>query len=141
MTTSISQVQKDQISGLISSLDGGKLSQSEVEIFNRFVLVSISLWVGEIDGRLVCLWGLIPPTLLSDRAYLWLHTTEAVKDHEFILVRRSQIEIAKMLEEYPRIVGQCLVGEARSIRWLRWLGAEFGEPEGHFVPFLIERKG
>lgn len=140
MTATVSRVPRDQISELICGLDGGKLSQSEIEIFQRFVAVSTMVWAADLDGELLGVWGLIPPTLLSDQAYLWLHTTEAVQEHEFVVVRRSQIELKKMLEIYPRIVGQCLIGETRSIRWLRWLGAEFGDHDGRLVPFVIERK-
>ena len=140
MTTSVSRVLRGQITELISLLDDGKLTDSEVEVFNRFMHISAQMWAGSVKGKLLCIWGLVPPTLLSDRAYLWLHTTEAAAEHEFILVRRSQIEVKKMLEAYPRIVGQCLIGETRSIRWLKWLGAEFGDPDARFVPFVIERK-
>ena len=101
------------------------------------MLFSPTMWKGIVDDRLLCIWGVIPPTLLSDRAYLWLITTEAVKDHEFILVRRSQIEIKQILKRYKAIYGHCQVGADRSVRWLRWLGATFGEPEGRLVPFVI----
>lgn len=141
MTTTVIEPRRDQITELISHLDGGRLTEPEIEIFQRFVDASTSIWAAEFGGELLGVWGLVPPTLLSDQAYLWLHTTEAAKEHEFILVRQSQIQVKKMLETYPRIVGQCLIEETRSIRWLKWLGAEFGDHDGRFVPFLIERKG
>lgn len=140
MTTSVSAISKQKVSELISSMAVGTLSDYELETFERFVLVSSKLRAGVIDGKLICLWGLIPPTMLSDQAYLWLHTTEAAKEHEFILVRRSPIEIKAMLEEYPRIVGHCEVGAEQSIRWLKWLGARFGDHNGRLIPFEIVRK-
>jgi hypothetical protein len=45
-----------------------------------------------------------------------------------------------MLQRYPTIVGNCIVGEYKSIRWLKWLGAKFGRPEGNKVPFVIRAK-
>ena len=140
MTTVVSLVTRQKVSELISSLDEGKLSPSEVEMFNRFVLVSSKLRAAQVDGKLIALWGLIPPTMLSDQAYLWLHTTEAAQEHEFIIVRNSQIEVRKMLEEFPRIIGHCEVEATRSIRWLKWLGAVFGDHDGRLVPFEIVRK-
>ena len=140
MTTSIAPVSKQQISELISGLSEGKLTTNEVEIFNRFVSISTMMCAGSVDGRLLCLWGLVPPTLLSDQAYLWLHTTEAAAEHEFVLVRRSQIELAKMLKKFPRIVGHCKLGAAQSIRWLKWLGATFGETDGQLIPFVIRKQ-
>ena len=129
------------MSELISSVDGVKLVGEELEIFNRFVSASAFVYSGIVNDKVVCLWGLIPPTLLSDQAYLWLHTTPAAEEHQFILVRRGQIEMKKMLEEYPKIVGHCEVQATRSIRWLKWLGAKFGEAEGSLVPFIINRQG
>jgi len=139
MTTSVEPITSDQISELISSIDPDKVL--EIEAMQRYAAISVKLRAGSINGHLICLWGLIPPTLCSDRAYLWLYTTEAAQEHEFILVRRSQIEVQEMLEEYPLIVGHCEISETRSIRWLRWLGAKFGDHEGTLVPFMIERKG
>jgi hypothetical protein len=45
-----------------------------------------------------------------------------------------------MLRRYKVIVGNCIVGEDKSIRWLKWLGAKFGKPEGNKVPFVIRAK-
>lgn len=137
MRTSINPVSKSQLAGLISELGPDRMGAGELGILCDWIAKSAFVWSGVHGDRLLCLWGLMPPTLLSDQAYLWLHTTEAVKEHEFVLVRRSQIELKKMLERYPRIVGHCEVGAERSIRWLTWLGAEFGAIEGALVPFVI----
>lgn len=100
-----------------------------------------TLWEGKIDGKTVCVWGMVPPTIMSDQAYIWLYTNdELVREHQFVFVRRSQRMIEQMLEEYPRIVGHCLVDSPRSIRWLKWLGATFGPPSGMLVPFEIRKK-
>ena len=101
---------------------------------------SVVVWVGKVDGEIACVWGLIPPTLISRRAYLWMYSTDAVADHKFVFVRHSQRVIEKMLERYDSIVGHCLVGARDSIRWVRWLGGVFGETNGHFMPFTIERR-
>jgi hypothetical protein len=137
----IAPLAKDQTSELISALDGGMMREDERKIFAHFIGISTTMYHGSIDGKLICLWGLIPPTLLSDQAYLWLYTTPAAEEHQFTLVRRSQIEVKKMLEVYPKIVGHCEVGAERSIRWLKWLGAKFGLAENGLVPFVIERQG
>jgi len=96
------------------------------------------VWVGWDDEEILCCYGLIPPTLLSDRAYLWLYTTEYLKEHLFILVRHSQRAIADALREYPLLVGHCRIGSSKSLRWLRWLGAEFGGAQGDLIPFEIK---
>jgi hypothetical protein len=105
------------------------------------LLMSVSMWSGFIDGDLACIWGVIPPTLMSNQAYLWLYTTDAIKGHEFLLVRHSQRVIEEVLKEYPSIVGHAIIGSDKSIKWLKWLGAKFGEPQGLAIPFRISRHG
>lgn len=102
--------------------------------------MSEKCWVGLVDGELACLWGLIPPTIMSEQAYLWLVVTPLVEDHKFVFVRHSQIMVKRMLEEYPRIVGHTAISNDRGIRWLKWLGATFSEPKGALMPFVIRRK-
>lgn len=98
------------------------------------------LWAGSVDDQIACIWGLIPPTLMSSQAYLWLYTTELVNDHIFVFVRYSQRAIEEMLKEYPTIVGHCEIDNARAIRWVKWLGGTFNEPVGRGLPFMILRK-
>lgn len=104
-----------------------------------FVMQSIEVQSGYIDGKLACVWGLMPPTILSNRAYLWLYTTDVVKEHTFIFIRQSQIAVKQMLEEYSELYGYAEVGNHKAITWLRWLGAVFGEPDDRRIPFIIRR--
>lgn len=139
MTTEIAAVSKKEIANLISTSAEIKLTENEQKQFRRCLRSTAVVWVGKVDGNLVCIYGLIPPSLADNRAYLWLHTTDRVEDYEFTFVRQSQIAVRKMLETFPLIYGHCEVGAERSQRWVKWLGAEFGEPEGSLVPFKIGR--
>jgi hypothetical protein len=105
--------------------------------------MSSAIWVGLIDEQLACIWGLIPPTLMSNQAYLWLYTTDVIKEHQFVLIRHSQLVMEEILKRYKSVCGPVVLGkgDSKSVRWLRWLGAKFGEPEGRGVPFRITRNG
>lgn len=105
------------------------------------LVMSVEIWIGSIGGELACIWGIIPPSLMSHQAYLWLYTTDVIKEHQFILVRHSQMVIEELLKEYDSIVGHAIVGSDKSIRWLKWLGAKFGSPQGTGIPFRISRHG
>lgn len=113
------------------------LSVIEQETMQRAMMNSHTLFVGTDEDRVLAVWGFISPTLLSDTAYLWLFETKHLTAHTFVLIRHSQRIIHAMLEEFPTIHGHGRVGATRSLRWLRWLGAEFGEPQGGFLPFTI----
>lgn len=114
------------------------LSTMAQESMHRAIMNSTHLWLGIDEGQVLAIWGLIPPTLMSDSAYLWLFTTKHLRQHSFILVRHSQRLVQQMLLDYPLIHGHGHVGARRSLRWLRWLGAEFDEPQGEFLPFTIK---
>ena len=97
-------------------------------------------WLGMVDGEVACMWGLVPQTLLSNQAYLWLITTDIALEHKFLLVRYSQLFIEGALKHYSIITGHCEAGNYSARRWLKWLGAEFGESDGKKVTFVIKRK-
>lgn len=134
--TIVEQVRPDRAKQLVRRL---VLTDTEERGMEVCYELSIAIWVGFIDDGIACIWGLIPPTMLSNQAYLWLYTTDLIKHHQFILIRHSQRVIERMLETYPMIVGHVTLGDSKAIRWLRWLGAEFGFPQGTGLPFKIRR--
>lgn len=99
---------------------------------------SVERWMGVADGELACLWGLIPPTFLSDTAYLWLYHTDLVEKYKFRFIRHSQVQMQRMLQHYPNIVGDCQVANTTGRKWLEWLGAKFSPPDPcGLAPFHI----
>jgi len=136
--TEIKKLNMEEAMACANSLD---LTKVDREAMHYAIFLSSVIWGGYIDGRLACIWGLIPPTILSQQAYLWLDTTDVVNGHEFVLVRHSQLVVEEMLKEYPSIVGHAIVDNHKAIRWLKWLGAKFGEPQGQGLPFRISTHG
>jgi hypothetical protein len=118
-----------------------ELSKQDRAAMDYCSLMSVSMWAGLINGELAAMWGLMPPTVLSNQAYLWLYTTEAMEGHEFILVRHSQMVVKEMLKEYPSICGHAVVSNHKAVRWLKWLGAKFEHPIGGGLPFRITNNG
>lgn len=140
MTVVINRAPREDIASLISSHIAPNLNARDLRKFQQFVLVSQAVWHCEIGGEFIGMWGVIPPTLMSDYAYMWVYTNEKVKDHQFVFISHSQIAIAKVLEDWHTVHGHAEASSDKSIRWLKWLGAEFSEPEGKLIPFVIRRK-
>jgi hypothetical protein len=138
MTVSIIRLTGAEAYDLIYPEYLATMSELNQETMQRSMRNSSTVWIGYEGNKVLGFWGLIPPTLLSDRAYLWLSTTRHMPEHVFIFVRYSQRVIEEMLQLYPLIVGHCAVGQAKSKRWLRWLGAEFGPVDGALIPFEIK---
>lgn len=140
MTVSIVRITGHEAYDLIYPQHLAKLSVINQETMHRALTNSLRVWVGFVDGVAVATWGLIPPTMLSDTAYLWLYTDENLREHMFIFIRKSKLAIEEMLAEFPIIVGHAAVGAEKSCRWLKWLGAEFDAPQGHLLPFTIRAR-
>lgn len=132
MTVAIAVASKATVRQLISA-------SNDVEILDRCLGVTQDLWVGWHNDAPVFAWGLIPPTLLSSSAYLWMISIDEAEEHQFVLVRHSQIAMKQMLERYETIIGHCEASAIRSIRWLKWLGAIFGPSDGTLVQFTIRK--
>lgn len=127
----------EPISQIIQQYCGPVLNDRDIMLFQRCQVLG-TIYSGFIDDQFVCCWGLIPPTFISNQAYLWMWNKEPM-EHPFVLIRQSQIQVQEMLKYWNRIVGHCQI-EARSARrWLRWLGAEFGGPSNGLIPFVIRR--
>jgi hypothetical protein len=139
MTASIIRLEDAAAYALLSSEHLATLPDIDQETMHRAIMNSTRMWLGEDDGKIIAMWGLIPPTLLSDEAYLWLFTTKHLQSHVFMFIRHSQRAMKEMLREYPIIVGHAKLDALRSRQWLRWLGAEFGDPVGNnIIPFTIK---
>lgn len=109
-------------------------------VLRQCILRSTEMRYGLVDGEVACMWGLIPPTLLSTTAYLWLFTTHLVDEHKFLFVRHSQRYIEEALKTYPVVIGDVAADNHPARKWLSWLGAQFSTPDRGMIRFAITRK-
>jgi hypothetical protein len=140
MTAHIVRLTGQEAWDLIYPEHFAKLPVKDRTIMSSAMQSSSRVWVGLDDDTVLACWGVQPPSLLSDRAYIWVWTSEHLQSHVFMFIRHSQRAIADMLLEYQTLYGVTVAGNDRAVRWLKWLGAEFG-PEYHGVlPFEIRAK-
>lgn len=107
----------------------------------KLLAESAVVYVGKYEGEIACVYGLVPPTLLSESVYLWLLTTELVAQHPFLFVRHSQRVVEQILKKHPMIIGTTSHSNKSAISWLKWLGAEYSEGRNGMLNFVIRRKG
>lgn len=137
MTAAIARLTGPEAYDLIYPEHLAKLSVSDRTTMRAAMDASSRVWVGYDGDKILACWGVQTPSLLSDRAYLWLYTTEHLNEHVFTFIRHSQRAVADMLLEFNALYGVTVVDNHRAIRWLQWLGAEFGPQTGNFRPFEI----
>lgn len=139
MTVAISVIDREALRRLIQSSPHVRMEDSEFRMLDACLVISTNVFVGLVDGQYACCWGLVPPTIMSDRAYLWLQTSSLLEEHKFLFVRHSQRWIEDALLLYEEIVGFCRPDNASAIRWIEWLGGEFKRPFGSRADFVIRR--
>ena len=127
-----------RLHGLIYPEYLAMLPMDQQETMARSMRNSPDIWVGYNGSKVFALMGLIPPTLLGDKAYIWFWQTPYFEESKLGCLRLSRRCIADALLRYPVLVGHCATGAKASHRWMRWLGATFGEPDGPILPFRIE---
>jgi hypothetical protein len=132
--TKVEPVDSASLAAAITALD---VTADHKQILLRSTKNSSHLWIGTNDETILCFFGLIPPTLLSDTAYLWLYCTADMQGHTIPLIRHSKRAVKTWLELYDCIVGHGHIDRPRSLAWLRMIGAVFGEPQGAVIPFEI----
>lgn len=114
------------------------LSEFNQDTMARAIRNSDWVWIGDVNGEIFGFWGLIAPTILSDRAYLWFMHTEHLCKYTFKFIRHSRKVTAELLDHYPILVGHCASGAVHSLQWVSWCGAVFSEPQGDLIPFEIK---
>jgi len=121
-------------------MDGLHLTPLEQDTLCKCLSRSMHVYYGRVDNTLICIWGVIPASLMSDQGYIWLYASEEVKNHQFVFIRKSQIALEKLLKQYNCLVGYTNVDSEDTKKWLKWLGATFGHPIGKAIPFSIRKK-
>ena len=136
----IKQVTPEEVGSMVGLMQ--TMTVRERVRCNERLRGTVPINAGYLNGELAAIWGVIPPTLASNQAYLWVYTTDALKDlySQFLFIRFSQVMVQDMLLLYESLVGVTEVTATKSIRWLKFLGAEYGPPEGEYLPFVIRRK-
>lgn len=134
----IRKVDRFEAKGLILA-DHGAMNTYQLINFNECLSMMHTGWAGFVDGELLCVWALCPPSMLDTTAYLWMYHTARVADHQFILIRHSQLVMKEMLHHYPRIIGRTASDNPKARRWLEWLGAKFDYDGDGYHTFQIVR--
>lgn len=110
----------------LCSTDGWKEGIDTFEVTMQEVERAAYSWTFVADGKIVCIVGVHTNTLLSNTAYLWMLTTEAAKEHQFLFVRYSKIMIERLKLHFDYIHGFVAADAVHSQRWLYWLGFKIG---------------
>lgn len=140
MKVTIEPVREAHIQEVISNLrDYDRITFSAtVDPFatlRNIVNQSSESFVGLVDGKLFCLWGVNSRFVLSTAIYMWMVTTPRVERHPLVFARYATRVIGSILDEYDVIEGNVVAWNTVAIKWVTWLGATLKETpvEGVFT--------
>lgn len=100
--------------------------------------------VGMLDGQPVCMFGVIPHSILGRQGVPWMVATTHLDNlgaHKALL-RHSRAEFATMRRGYSALFNAVDDRNDAAKRWLKWLGFKFDPPFAHGpdgVPFRMFR--
>lgn len=79
---------------------------------------------GLIDGKAVCIFGVIPATILSVEAFPWAVATADVEDPRYrrAFLRGSKENFNSLIKGYSHLWGVVHERNQLARRWLKWLG-------------------
>lgn len=81
-------------------------------------------WAGLVEGRVVCVFGVVRPTALSSWGMPWLLGSSELNRWAtgLELCRRTGEYVREMRERFDLLQNYVDVRQHRSIHWLRWSG-------------------
>lgn len=99
-----------------------------------------------VDGQIVAVFGDAVHSLLGSVGVPWLISTVHVEQHARAFLKVCRPEVQGMLTRHRHLFNYVDARNTAAIRWLKWLGFDFGEavPYGPkrlpFYPFTLNRE-
>src|ERR1044071_40030 len=113
MTLTIEKIPRPDLAEMVAQRVYPDMTVEDVVRFDRVLRGSTVVWQATADDTVLAIWGIMPPTLMDQVAYLWLRIVGSVEGYEFLIVRHSQRAIRAAQEEYPTLVAHCLRRDLR----------------------------
>ena len=95
-----------------------------------------STWL--VNNEIICMFGVVRYTMLSDKASIWMLGTDLLPDHSTHFLRGCGPEFIRLSQGFVRLDNWCDARNKVTLRWLKWLGftIEEAKPYGVYdMPF------
>ena len=80
----------------------------------------------------------MPETLISNKALVWMITTDTIQSIPISFLRGSKVFIQYLFTLYGSLYGTVRNENICSFKWLKWMGANM-IPNNGFHSFTLER--
>lgn len=103
--------------------------QSPVECLIDSFRLSRLAWTGLVDGVPVCMFGVVQVSKDGRAGRPWMIGTELLDKYQKVFLRRCAGQVETMQMCFDSLENVVDARNERAIKWLRWLGFSFSEPE------------
>jgi hypothetical protein len=86
------------------------------------VEASVISWTATVDGRVACIFGVTPVTVLGSEGIPWMVGTPLISKHARAFIRMSPLYIAQMLRAYPHLANYVHSRNRQAVAWLKRMG-------------------
>lgn len=94
----------------------------------RSLTAAREAWTWRDDGKIICMAGIAPLSLIGRTGVPWLLGSALVATHRRAFMVETRNTVARWLTLYDALRNVVDARYAAAIRWLRWLGFTIGEP-------------
>ena len=89
---------------------------------------STQSWVGTVNGRVACVFGVGAISILGGIGSPWMLGTDDITRHPGAFIKHSLPYIRAMLAAYPRLENHVDARNTKAVRWLKRAGFTLHEP-------------
>lgn len=97
-------------------------NQSVEESIAQSIYQSDESWTVSDERGVICIFGVLRVSLLSDKARPWLISSKLVSSCKRDFLRGAKIVIERWLDEYTVLENHIPAGLHRLLRWVEWAG-------------------
>ncbi len=99
------------------------------ESIERSISTSEYAWTGFAGGRIAFIGGVTARQFYSEKRIPWLLGTPAIDDNPASFLRFCRRSWPGIRERFPVLENHVDARNAKTVRWLRWLGFDIHEPQ------------
>ena len=100
---------------------------SPEDALRQSLAASSTAFSGFADGKIVLMYGVAPDD--AGDGIVWMLASDELEKHQTAFLRRSKAFVNCVCSCYSTLRNMVDARNETSIKWLRWLGFNIGEPE------------
>lgn len=84
--------------------------------------------VWEVDGKIVCMFGVTPVKEFQGVGVIWMLATAEFDKHAMVFAVNCKKVVKKMIKGYEFVFNYVHTKNTKSVEWLKWLGFVMHDP-------------